>query len=118
MSLDWMKCSLTTENFNQPLGGWNVSNVTNMGAMFLGATSFDQPMGNWNTHKVTSMGRMFQAASSFNQYIGDWNTSSVKSMAVTFGMLIILIRISVIGILRLSLISGGCSETLLHLIRI
>ena len=55
------------EFFNQPLNRWNVSNVTNMNAMFLWATSFNQPLNRWNVSKVMKMGWMFYEAESFNQ---------------------------------------------------
>ena len=32
-------------SFNEDIGGWNVSNVTNMDSMFAGASSFDQYIG-------------------------------------------------------------------------
>ena len=44
----------------------NVSKVTNMEAMFWGATSFNQPLNNWNVSKVTYMYDMFEEATSFN----------------------------------------------------
>jgi len=37
----------------------DTSKVTDMQWMFLGATSFNQPIGNWNTSKVTDMLDMF-----------------------------------------------------------
>ena len=55
------------ETFNQPLNSWDVSNVTNMYAMFYGAKTFNQPLDKWNISKVTSMGEMFMNAKSFNQ---------------------------------------------------
>ena len=41
--------------------------MTNMEAMFWGATSFNQPLNNWNVSKVTYMYDMFEEATSFNQ---------------------------------------------------
>ena len=35
-----------TKAFNQNIGDWNTSNVTNMMAMFSGATAFNQDIGN------------------------------------------------------------------------
>ena len=29
--------------YNQPIGGWDTSSVSNMSAMFFGASSFNQP---------------------------------------------------------------------------
>jgi surface protein len=40
--------------FNQPISNWNVSNVTNMGSMFLNATAFNQDIGAWNIGNVTN----------------------------------------------------------------
>ena len=65
-------------SFNEDIGDWNTSLVTNMGQMFNGASAFNQPIGDWNTSSVTVMfWQMFKNASSFDQPIGDWNTSSV-----------------------------------------
>lgn len=60
------------------------ANVTNMAAMFYGATSFNQNIGSWNTANVTSMNNMFQNATVFNQNIGGWNTANVTGMAGMF----------------------------------
>ena len=40
------------------ISNWDVSNVTNMGGMFLNAESFNQPLNNWNVSKVTNMASM------------------------------------------------------------
>jgi surface protein len=63
--------------FNQPLSGWNVSNVTNMSQMFQGGP-FNRPIGNWDVSKVTNMSNMFHN-SQFNQDIGNWNISGVTN---------------------------------------
>ena len=39
--------------FNQPIGDWDVSNVTNMYVMFLEATSFNQDLSSWSVDGVT-----------------------------------------------------------------
>jgi surface protein len=64
------------------IDNWDVSSVTIFGgaynaAMFLGATSFNQPIGNWDTSAMTQAIAMFSGASSFNQPIGTWNTSNL-----------------------------------------
>ena len=50
------------------ISNWNVSNVTNMGHMFAGATSFNQPLNNWDVSNVRYERGMFFGATSFNQH--------------------------------------------------
>ena len=69
-------------NFNQPIGSWDVSNVTDMGTMFRN-TSFNQDISNWNVGNVTTMGTMFKD-SPFNQDIGGWNVSNVTNLNQCF----------------------------------
>lgn len=71
-------------SFNQPVGKWNTSNVTDMHGMFSNAESFNHPIGEWNSSKVWNMGRMFASAGSFNQPIDKWNTSNVTDMSEMF----------------------------------
>ena len=70
--------------FNQNIGSWNTSNVTNMLQMFQSATNFNQNIGSWDTSNVTNMSQMFQSATNFNQNIGSWNTSNVTNMSSMF----------------------------------
>ena len=70
--------------FNQPIGNWNVSNVTNMESIFENALTFNQPIGNWNVSNVTNTDNMFHNAQSFNQPIGSWNVSNVTNMCMMF----------------------------------
>ena len=78
--------------FNQPIGNWDVSNVTDMQQMFSGVVEndatitspFSQPIGDWDVSSVTNMGFMFYSAQSFNQPIGDWDVSSVTDMSGMF----------------------------------
>ena len=70
----------TFSNFNQDIGSWDVSNVTDMGKMFDNASAFNQPIGDWDVSNVTWMRFMFDTANSFNQVIGNWDVSSVTSM--------------------------------------
>jgi len=52
--------------FNQPIGDWDTSNVTNMSVMFRGASAFNQNICNWDVSKVTNMHQLFKDASSFD----------------------------------------------------
>jgi surface protein len=70
--------------FNQAIGIWDVSNVSDMGGIFGGASAFNQDISNWNTSSVTNMSSMFQNASVFNQNIGSWNTAAVTNMQRMF----------------------------------
>ncbi|MFD2100313.1 BspA family leucine-rich repeat surface protein [Flagellimonas iocasae] len=69
---------------NSSFNNWDLSSVTNVGAMFLEATSFNSYIGDWNTSNITSMNTVFQDASSFNQDIGGWDTSKVETMRAMF----------------------------------
>jgi len=71
-------------NLNQPIGNWDVSNVTEMRYMFYENSSFNQPIGDWDVSNVTDMSYMFKD-SVFNQPIGDWDVSSVTDMSSMFG---------------------------------
>ena len=70
--------------FNQDIGVWDVSSVTDMSGMFDNAIIFIQDIGSWNVSNVTDMRGIFQNATSFNQDISTWNVSSVTSMEGMF----------------------------------
>jgi surface protein len=80
-------------DFNQEIGLWNVSNVTNF-TSFL--NTYTAPLGvtvgkftnagsdsikNWNTSNVTNMTAMFSGQALFNQPIDTWDTTEVTNMS-------------------------------------
>ena len=66
------------EAFNQPIGNWDVSNVTDMGSMFENTEAFNQPIGNWDVSSVTNMSGMFYGAHCFQPtYWSSWDVSNV-----------------------------------------
>lgn len=69
---------------NSSFNDWDLSSVTEVGAMFFGASSFNSNIGDWNTSNVVQMSSLFKDASSFNQYIGGWDTSKVETMRAMF----------------------------------
>merc|ERR1719331_270104 len=72
------------ESFNQDLSNWDVSRVTDMGAMFNTAKSFNQDLSKWDVSSVTNMRAMFSAAKSFNQDLSNWDVSRVVNMKSMF----------------------------------
>ena len=50
--------------FNQDIGNWDVSNVTDMGGMFAN-TTFNQDIGDWAVDNVTE-------CSGFSDYTPQW----------------------------------------------
>lgn len=70
--------------FNQPIGSWITTAVTDMSYMFSSAYAFDQPIGSWITSSVNNMRNMFSITLAFNQPIGSWNTTAVTNMASMF----------------------------------
>lgn len=60
----------SASTFDQPLDGWNVTQVTTMYRMFSYSTAFNQPLDGWSVDKVMSMQGMFYGARSFDQDLG------------------------------------------------
>ena len=65
--------------FNQPIGEWDVSSVTNMIGMFDENPNFNQPIGNWEVKEVKNMKSMFSYAINFNQSLEKWDVSNVSN---------------------------------------
>ena len=66
---------------NQPIGDWDISQVTAMPTMFLDNSMFMQASRDWDTSQVTTMQSMFQRNSVFNRTIGGGHFSSVATVA-------------------------------------
>ena len=70
--------------FNDDIGDWDTSSVTNMHGMFDECFEFDQDISRWDTSRVTSMYQMFQYASRFSHDISGWDTRRVTSFREMF----------------------------------
>ena len=71
-------------DFNGDISGWDVSNVTNMYAMFYNCKAFKQDIYNWDVSNVINMSYMFSECESFNQDISSWDVSNVTYMKDMF----------------------------------
>ncbi len=78
-----------SDTFNQNIGSWDTSNVTNMQGVFH-TSAFNQNISGWDTSSVTNMQGMFAyyvaggGTSAFNQDISGWDTSNVTNMSYMF----------------------------------
>jgi surface protein len=69
-----------------PIGDWDVSEVTNMNAVFIDYTNFNEPLNTWNVSNVTSMDMMFSGCKRFNQPLDQWNVGRVTNMLGMFNL--------------------------------
>ena len=70
--------------FNQNIGSWNVSSVTDISYMFRSAAAFNQNISSWDVSSVTTMYGMFFEATTFNQDLSGWCVSLITSEPTYF----------------------------------
>ena len=71
-------------DFNCDLSNWDVSNVKDMSCMFSGCKNFNCDLSNWDVSNVTDMFFMFGHCKQFNCDLSHWNVSKVKDMSGMF----------------------------------
>ena len=69
--------------FNGNISSWDVSSVSRMEFMFSG-TAFNGDISSWDVSKVTDMTAMFFGATAFNGDISSWDVSKVTTMESMF----------------------------------
>jgi surface protein len=75
----------TFNNGGSPsISGWTINSTVTFGInmyLMFAFSPFNQPIGSWNVSKVTNMIEMFRSSLSFNQNIGSWNVSGVTNFS-------------------------------------
>lgn len=70
-------------SFNRYIGSWDISSVQRATSMFED-TDFNQDIGSWDMLAMLKIDGMFQNNASFNHDIGGWDTSNITSMNAPF----------------------------------
>ena len=77
--------------FNQNIGGWTTSSLTDIGSMFNNATAFDQDIGGWDVRNlIEAAGFLNNVGLSTTNYdlllvLWDVNTPVASSLTIDFG---------------------------------
>ena len=80
-----MSFLFANSDFNDDIGLWDVSQVTDMKMMFYGSSKFDSDLSRWRTSSVTDMWGMFAFAKSFKgKGLETWDTSHVSDLSYMF----------------------------------
>ena len=77
-----LKCSEDIQHID--IDKWDVSNVTNMRAMFEGCMDLDCDLSSWDVSKVKDMGYMFYGCRLFESDLSKWDVSNVETMIKMF----------------------------------
>jgi hypothetical protein len=80
-----MRAMFENTAFNYSLNSWDVSNVTDFRDCFWDADAYNQPMDSWNTSSATNMGGMFYFANVFDQDISNFDMTGVTNLVNMFG---------------------------------
>lgn len=71
------------KKFNQPIGDWNVRNVTTMQSMFDGATAFKQDLSGWTVSNVGNfanfLNRVTLPTDYYNSLLIRWSKQNLKT---------------------------------------
>tara|TARA_R110000796_G_scaffold101889_1_gene210689 strand:- start:74 stop:928 length:855 start_codon:yes stop_codon:yes gene_type:complete len=81
MSNAFSFAGVVTNDFNEDISGWDISNVTNISSMFYRQSLFNQDLSSWDTSNVNNISSIFWKASAFNQPLNSWDVSNVTNMA-------------------------------------
>ena len=81
MSNAFSYAGVVTNDFNEDISGWDMSNVTNMSGMFYRQPLFNQDLSSWDTSNVNNISSIFWKASAFNQPLNSWDVSNVNNMS-------------------------------------
>ena len=73
------------ESFNQYIGDWDVSKVTEMSSMFSGAKHFNQDLSNWKPKSIKRLSWFLEDAKSFRYNLNSWDIE--KGSVDTYCML-------------------------------
>jgi surface protein len=79
--------------FNQPIGSWDVSSVTDMSFMFRNAFAFNQDIGSWDISNVTNFTNFMEnksdtdySSANLDSIYNNWSLLSVQpNLTISFG---------------------------------
>jgi len=74
-----------------------VTNITNMGSLFEGATIFNQNLNDWNVSNVEDVSGLFMNARNFDNPIWKWKLSQCRNFTNMFNGAISLTIGNLIG---------------------